>query len=142
MCQSRILLQVHGIKVAVILSGTFHQFRMIQFLVTLTTALGLLAVARVVVDNLMLYVLPNKERYQQAKYETVNPIEQSTLLPVNNTSDHEDNSSQGTNYHECPETIQQHDEVVDNDNINDDNRITESLLPPPKQQRRKQINYF
>ena len=38
-------------------------------MVTLTTALGLLAVATALVDALMLHVLPEKERYQQAKYE-------------------------------------------------------------------------
>ena len=69
--QARILMRAHGLKVAVLVEGTFHRFQMVQFLLTLTTALGLLAVARVVVDNLMLYVLPDKERYQQAKYETI-----------------------------------------------------------------------
>ena len=38
-------------------------------MVTLATALGLLAVATALVDALMLHVLPEKERYQQAKYE-------------------------------------------------------------------------
>jgi hypothetical protein len=68
---SRVLLRAHGIKVAVLVSGNFHQFHLLSFLITLTTALGLLAVATTVVDSLMLYVLPEKERYQQVKYETV-----------------------------------------------------------------------
>jgi hypothetical protein len=66
---SRVLLVAHGIKIAVLLGGEFHQFKFLQFLITLTTALGLLAVATTVVDSLMLYVLPEKERYQQVKYE-------------------------------------------------------------------------
>lgn len=66
---SRTLLNAHGIRVAVLLGGEYHQFNAIQFLVTLTTALGLLAVATTIVDALMLYVLPEKKRYQQAKYE-------------------------------------------------------------------------
>ena len=37
---------------------------------TVTTALGLLAVANTIVDNLMLYVLPEKDLYTRAKYET------------------------------------------------------------------------
>ena len=41
----------------------------VAFLVTLTTASRLLAVATTVVDTLMLYILPEKKRYQQAKYE-------------------------------------------------------------------------
>lgn len=66
---SRTLLKAHGIRVAVLLGGEYHQFNIVSFLVTLTTALGLLAVATTVVDALMLYVLPEKKRYQQAKYE-------------------------------------------------------------------------
>ena len=38
-------------------------------MVTLATALGLLAVATTLVDALMLHVLPEKDRYRQAKYE-------------------------------------------------------------------------
>jgi hypothetical protein len=66
---SRTLLKAHGIRIAVLLSGSFHQFRFVSFLVTLTTALGLLAVATTIVDGIMLYLLPEKERYQHLKYE-------------------------------------------------------------------------
>jgi hypothetical protein len=66
---SRTLLKAHGIRVAVLLGGEYRQFDTVSFLVTLTTALGLLAVATTVVDALMLYILPEKKRYQQAKYE-------------------------------------------------------------------------
>ncbi|KAI2503787.1 ATP P2X receptor [Fragilaria crotonensis] len=66
---SRTLLKAHGIRVAVLLGGEYHQFDTVSFLVTLTTALGLLAVATTVVDALMLYILPEKKRYLQAKYE-------------------------------------------------------------------------
>ena len=61
---SRTLLKVHGFRVAVLLGGDFHAFDMLAFMVTLTTAL---------VDALMLHVLPEKERYQQAKYEQEDP---------------------------------------------------------------------
>jgi hypothetical protein len=70
---SRTLLNAHGIRVAVLLGGEYHQFNVVSFLVTLTTALGLLAVATTIVDALMLYILPEKERYQQAKYEEEGP---------------------------------------------------------------------
>lgn len=73
---SRTLVKAHGIRVAVLLGGEYHQFDTISFLVTLTTALGLLAVATTVVDALMLYILPEKERYQQAKYEDEGQEEQ------------------------------------------------------------------
>jgi len=68
---SRTLMRAHGIKIAVLLSGNFHQFQILPFLITLTTALGLLALATTVVDSLMLNVVPEKERYLQVKYETM-----------------------------------------------------------------------
>jgi hypothetical protein len=67
--QRRTLLNAHGIKIAVLLGGDFHAFEPMAFLLTLTTALGLLAVVTTVLDSLMLYILPNRERYQQAKFE-------------------------------------------------------------------------
>ena len=51
------------------MGGEFNQFNIVAFLVTLTTAVGLLAVATSIVDWCMLYILPDKKRYQQAKYE-------------------------------------------------------------------------
>ena len=102
--ESRTLLNAHGIRVAVLLGGEFNQFNVVTFLVTLTTALGLLAVATTIVDSLMLYVLPEKERYHQVKYENTeafetNDVVTSTvtstvaglthLLAVNTRSEHE-----------------------------------------------------
>ena len=66
----RTLLNAHGIKLSVLMGGEFRTFDPVHFLITLTTALGLMAVAGAVVDNLMLYVLPERGRYQRAKYET------------------------------------------------------------------------
>jgi hypothetical protein len=65
------------------MAGHFHHFDVLSFLITLTTALGLLAVATTVVDSFMLYVLPEKERYQQVKYETVVTVPSTTS--TNNT---------------------------------------------------------
>jgi ATP P2X receptor len=70
----RTLLSAHGIRIAVVLGGEFHQFELLAFLITVTTALGLLAVSTTIVDSLMLYVLPGKERYAKAKYEVTNDI--------------------------------------------------------------------
>lgn len=71
----RTLLNAHGIKIAVLLGGEFHMFDAVSFLITLTTAVGLLAVATTIVDLLMLYVLPEKERYEEAKYERTEEFE-------------------------------------------------------------------
>lgn len=68
--ERRTLLSAHGIRIAVVLSGEFHEFEWVAFLITITTALGLLAVSTTVVDSLALYILPERERYQEAKYET------------------------------------------------------------------------
>jgi ATP P2X receptor len=73
--QRRTLLNAHGIRIAVLLDGNFHQFQSLAFVMTLTTAVGLLAVATTVLDALMLYILPEKERYLRAKYETTGGVE-------------------------------------------------------------------
>ena len=77
----RTLLNAHGIKIAVLLGGEFHRFDMLSFLITITTAVGLLAVATTIVDLLMLYVLPEKGRYQEAKYESTEEFERQNLVP-------------------------------------------------------------
>ena len=64
-----------------LLGGEFHKFDMLSFLITITTAVGLLAVATTIVDLLMLYVLPEKERYQEAKYESTEEFERQNLVP-------------------------------------------------------------
>jgi len=68
---SRVLFNAHGIKVAVVVGGNFHQFTWLNFIITITTALGMLAVATAVVDAFMLHILPEKDRYQECKYERV-----------------------------------------------------------------------
>jgi hypothetical protein len=78
--QTRTLLNAHGIKVAVLLGGEFNQFNVVSFLVTLTTALGLLAVATTIVDMLMLYILPEKKRYQEAKFESTEEFQSGAVL--------------------------------------------------------------
>jgi hypothetical protein len=81
---SRTLMDAHGVKVAVVIAGNFHYFTWLNFLITITTALGMLAVATAVVDVCMLYILPEKEQYQQVKYESMPPgsalAEQSSSL--------------------------------------------------------------
>jgi len=102
--QSRTLLNAHGIKLAVLLGGEFNQFNAVAFLVTLTTALGLLAVATTIVDNLMLYVLPEKRRYQEAKYESTEQFHTEGVLTsalegfdhlVRNTNDNDEEDQEG-----------------------------------------------
>jgi len=68
---SRVVFNAHGIKVAVVVGGNFHQFTWLNFIITITTALGLLAVATAVVDTFMLYILPEKLKYQECKYELI-----------------------------------------------------------------------
>jgi len=78
--QSRTLLNAHGIRVAVLLGGEFNEFNVVNFMVTLTTALGLLAVATTIVDTLMLYILPEKKRYQEVKYEMTEAFESNDVV--------------------------------------------------------------
>jgi ATP P2X receptor len=77
---SRTLLNAHGIRIAVLLGGEFNQFNIVTFLVTVTTAFGLLALATTIVDSLMLYILPEKERYRQVVFENTEQFESNDVV--------------------------------------------------------------
>ena len=79
----RTLLIAHGIRFVFVLGGEFHTFHTTTFLITLTTALGLFAVATTIIDYLMIYILPEKEKYTKAKYEAtdvIHPVEIPTSM--------------------------------------------------------------
>lgn len=59
----------HGVKLAFIQGGLLGRFDFQTMLVQLVSALGLLSVATVVVELLMLYVLPHKKHYSKYKYQ-------------------------------------------------------------------------
>jgi hypothetical protein len=69
----RTLVSAHGIQINVLVTGNFHHFEWLNFWITMTAAVGLLAVATTVVDSCMLYFLPESQRYQEIKYEA--PLE-------------------------------------------------------------------
>ena len=81
----RTIVNAHGIKISVLLNGEFHSFNFKTLLVTITTSIGLLAVATFVLDSIMLYLLPEKNIYQQLKYDT------------NNRNNNEGNNENGNN---------------------------------------------
>eukprot|EP00455_Lapot_gusevi_P057522 TRINITY_DN9823_c0_g1_i2.p1 TRINITY_DN9823_c0_g1~~TRINITY_DN9823_c0_g1_i2.p1 ORF type:complete len:404 (+),score=118.13 TRINITY_DN9823_c0_g1_i2:65-1276(+) len=63
----------HGIKIFFIQSGQIGRFSFQTALIQLVASLGLLSVAGLIVDNLMLYVMPYRKFYQKYKFvETVN----------------------------------------------------------------------
>jgi len=67
--QNRTLLNKHGIKIDLVQAGDLGAFSFAELLVSLTTSLTLLAMATVITDYIALYVLPDKELYDGAKYE-------------------------------------------------------------------------
>ena len=81
----RTLLIAHGVRFVFVLGGEFHTFHLTTFLITLTTALGLFAVATTIIDYLMIYILPEKEKYTKAKYEATDVINRieipSSIVP-------------------------------------------------------------
>ena len=88
------------------MGGEFNQFNIVTFMVTLTTAVGLLAVATSIVDWCMLYILPDKKRYQQAKYEQhAEEFQATNILTSFNqliTGDYNGNTGDtGANEEEC-----------------------------------------
>lgn len=66
----RTLVTAHGVQLNVLVAGSFHQFNWLDLILTLTAAVGLLAVATTVVDACMLHLLPESGRYSEIKYET------------------------------------------------------------------------
>jgi hypothetical protein len=66
--ENRTLLNKHGVKLDLVQSGYLGKFSFSQLLVSLTTSLTLLAMATLVTDYVALYLLPDKEKYDEAKY--------------------------------------------------------------------------
>jgi len=66
--QERIIENVHGLYLIVRLGGTFGFFSGVFLLIVLTTALGLLGVANVLVDKIAIYLLKDKDHYRESKY--------------------------------------------------------------------------
>jgi len=58
----------NGIRLVVEQSGKIALFEMATFLVTMATALGLMAVSNTLTDMIMLYILQHKEIYKKHKY--------------------------------------------------------------------------
>ena len=67
--QNRTLLNKHGVKVDLVQSGNLAAFSFSVLLVSLTTSLTLLAVATVITDYVALYLMPDRVKYDAAKYE-------------------------------------------------------------------------
>ena len=66
--ENRTLLNKHGIKIDLVQAGDLGAFSFSELLVSLTTSLTLLAMATVITDYIALYLLPDKELYDGAKY--------------------------------------------------------------------------
>lgn len=64
----RIIRVYNGIRVVVEQSGTILMWDTSQFLVTMTAALGLIAVATTVTELAMMYVMSKREEYKKRKY--------------------------------------------------------------------------
>mmetsp|Transcript_64822 Transcript_64822/g.125058 ORF Transcript_64822/g.125058 Transcript_64822/m.125058 type:complete len:328 (+) Transcript_64822:3-986(+) len=58
----------NGIRLVVEQTGKIAIFEIATFLVTMTTALGLMAVSNTLTDMIMLYVLQHKDRYKKHKF--------------------------------------------------------------------------
>ena len=67
--RSRKTFNRHGIKIVVLQTGTIGRFSIQTLFIKLVTALGLLSVATVVVELLMIRVMPRRKLYKQAKVE-------------------------------------------------------------------------
>lgn len=91
----RVVRDAHGIQLFVIQSGSLGAFSAIQLLLTVTTALTMLAVSNFVVDCVALYILPEKEHFQKLKYPTARLNRHGELSFKDSTSS--DSGSEGGN---------------------------------------------
>lgn len=77
MSLGRLVLERSGVRVVVRQSGTIGRFDTAQLLLTLTTSLSLIAVAKLVVDYMASHVLPLRHIYRQ--YITIKTVDFSDL---------------------------------------------------------------
>jgi len=77
--QARVIENRHGLFLTVKISGAFGFFSIVYLLIMLTTAVGLLGVAVVIVDKLSIYVMSEKETYNGHKYENTKLFESDDL---------------------------------------------------------------
>jgi hypothetical protein len=59
----------HGVRVVFVLGGTIGSFNFMALLRNLVAALGLLKVSSLITDQLMLRVLPQRDLYEDYKYQ-------------------------------------------------------------------------
>lgn len=79
---NRTLLERHGVRIVVKQAGTIGAFNVAVMLVSLTTSLSLIAIAKVVVDFMALYCLPLRHVYSQyMKVKTVDFSDMEALGP-------------------------------------------------------------
>ena len=75
----RLVFDRHGVKIFFIFSGEICRFDFQTLLINAVSAIGLLSVATVITDLLMVYVLPLKNMYIRYKYQVTRDHEQLTV---------------------------------------------------------------
>jgi len=81
----RDLIKLYGIRFLFLLSGTGRKFDIVPLMVNVGSGFGLLTLATLVSDFLLLYVLPHKKYYQEVKIKPKVPgsllDEKASLIP-------------------------------------------------------------
>jgi P2X purinoceptor 4 len=67
----RDLYKVYGIRIVFISNGEGRRFDIVPLLVNIGSGLGLLAFATLISDFVILYFVPQRDRYKAAKFEDV-----------------------------------------------------------------------
>jgi hypothetical protein len=93
----RTLLNKHSLKIDLVLTGNLYAFSFQMLLVSLTTSLTLLAMASVLTDYIALYLLPDKKRYNDAKYELTEDFRPTSRRGDEDEDEERDNSSNALN---------------------------------------------
>jgi len=77
---NRVVLTRYGIRMTALLIGSLGKFDMTTLLLQLTSSLGLIAVATLIVDYAAIYALKDRKRYKKAKYEKTEAFGQDILF--------------------------------------------------------------
>jgi hypothetical protein len=74
----------HGIRIVFAQTGTIGIFNPLALILNFVAALALFKVATILIDLLMLYVMPKRKLYKDAKFQETEDIRKEENLKDNN----------------------------------------------------------
>jgi len=66
---SRLMMERRGIKIVIVFAGDFVDFKFSILLLTLVSGMGLMGISTYLTDFLLVYIMPERERYNEYKWQ-------------------------------------------------------------------------